>query len=363
MNRVFDIAVPATARQDELEDFKAPLDCAVTKSPCNWLWPDEGAEPGHINDPVRKQSSRLSIGILALVDSVAVALILQGCATTGPGQSLTVHEEPSPQQDENKHNTISIGTYNLEGLADPEGLALTLGALTNIHVWAFQEVILQEGASGSIVPLEQSTAPEQLRDILPGEPWHIYYVPVNPVGGGAWEGQAIASRYPLAKLEVWKLRSKGETKGKKRRAALACKVLTPNANILVVNTDHEVGISSIGPADRQLQVEDLLIKIRQNSQTNPLVLLGDFNTIGKPLQFWRRTSRNEIRRLQESLRAASLDRLPKSEVPYRTCRMLCFSYALDHIFLRNAHSCGWGSTTHRTGSDHKPLWTAIRTNQ
>lgn len=308
---------------------------------------------------VVRESSPLTSRMIPAVGFAALALVLQGCVTSQPVQSIAVYED---RKAPTASHAISIGTFNLEGLSHPEGLALSLRALTNVEVWAFQEMIVQEVECGPMVPLKESTPPEQLRKILPGGPWHIYCVPVNPVGQGAWEGQAIASRYPLGKLCVWNLRSKGESKGKKRRAAIVCDVLTPSGNICLVNTDHEVGITTTGPADRQLQVDDLLANIRQNSSTNPVVLLGDFNTNGKPLQFWRKTSRTEIRHLQESVRAASLEHLPECDVPYKTCRVLCLSYALDHIFLRNANCCCWGSALPRRGSDHQPLWATIRLN-
>ncbi len=327
-----------------------------------WREPHKGqANPERISSLVWERSSRFCIRIVAVVGSVALTLVMQGCATTRAVQSLTVYEDPKPAND-SRGDIISIGTYNLGGLADPEGLALTLGALTNVDVWAFQEVLkVGEAESCALVPLRECSPPKLLRKIIPGA-WHIYFVPVNPVGKGTWEGQAIASRYPLRNLDVWKLRSKGEMRGNKRRVALVCEVVTPKASIVVINTDHEVAIPSINATDRRLQVEDLIKNIRQIASTNSVVLIGDFNTCGKPLQFCRRTSTKEIRDLRESLSAVSLKPLPNSEVPYETFHKTFFSRALDHIFLRDAHCCRWGSTINGRGSDHQPLWTTIRTN-
>ncbi len=349
------------ANQHHIRTLNGALDRAATGALFRkWHGPCKGqANPRQISNPVRERPSRLWIRVLAVVGSVALTLVMQGCATTRPVQSLTVYEDPKPASG-SRGGIISIGTYNLGGLADPEGLKLTLGAL-NLDVWVFQEVISAD-PSGSVVPLKGCPPPERLAGILPGEPWHIYFVPVNPVGKGAWEGQAIASRYPLRNLDVWKLRSKGEMRGKKRRVALVCEVVTPKASILVINTDHEVAIPSINATDRRLQVGDLIRNIRQTACTNSVVLLGDFNTCGKPLQFCRRTSTKEIRDLRESLSAVSLKPLPNSEVPYKTFHKTFFSRALDHIFLRDAHCCRWGSTINGRGSDHQPLWTTIRTN-
>ncbi len=318
--------------------------------PCRRIYPERA-------NPASARRSPICVRILGVVGFAGVALVLQGCSTTRPVEPLTVYEEPKAAN-AGGGETISVGTYNLGGLTDPGGLALTLEALTNVDVWAVQEVLkVGEAESCPIIPLRECMPPKQLRNLFPVE-WNLYFVPVNRVGEYAWEGQAIASRYPLRNQCVWELRRKGN----KRRVALACEVVTPKANLLVVNTDHEVAIPSIHATDRQLQVEDLVKHIRLVASTNSLVLLGDFNTCGKPLQFCRRTSTKEIRELRRSLSAASLEPLPESEVPYKTFHTALFSRALDHIFLRNARCCRWGSARNSRGSDHQPLWTTIRTN-
>jgi endonuclease/exonuclease/phosphatase family metal-dependent hydrolase len=314
--------------------------------------------------PATTRTYRIFLNFAAGLACVFLALLAQGCAGPAPVRPRVVyqHLDFCPCQP----RTISIGTYNLERLADLEELARTLRALDFIDIWVFQEVNKEmDSSSVAMGPLRESSAPDRLRSILPRGHWYFYYVPVNPADNSrltACEGQAIASRYPLCNKQVWWLCATGE----KRRAALACEVvISTNTSVFVINTDHEVAFTSIGPDDRQQQVDDLITNIDQNPslKSKPVILLGDFNTIGKPLQCWLAGSRKEIRNLRKSLGEIGLEPLPETEVPFPTIRWLCFPYAVDHVFLRNADCCRWGITTNDRGSDHHPLWVTIRTNE
>jgi len=259
-----------------------------------------------------------------------------------------------------QNSRVSVGTYNLHGLADPAGLTRTLKKLEFVDIWAFQEINEVTTVSTNRITLQESPPPVQLRRILPAGDWNIYYVPMNrsdDSGQRVWEGQAIASRYPLTRQEVWPLRATGT----KKRAALACDVAVADTKLFVVNTDHEIGLMTIGPTDRGQQVEDLLGNLSQCSPTgkHPTVILGDFNTVGYPLQPWRMNSTEEIRSLQRSFRRIGIQSLPGLKAPCPTFKCLGISRALDHILLGNATCCQWGTTENYVGSDHRPLWVTV----
>ena len=126
---------------------------------------------------------------------------------------------------------------------------------------------------------------------------------------------------------------------------------------MIINTDHDVGIFSVTPYDRQQQVNDLNLFISDSNFSDyPMVLLGDFNTIGLPLSPFRMNALDEIFQLKYSLETVGMCSLPESTKPLNTFRKFMISRPLDHIFLHGLHCIRWGTTKGYFGSDHRPLW-------
>jgi endonuclease/exonuclease/phosphatase family metal-dependent hydrolase len=197
-------------------------------------------------------------------------------------------------------------------------------------------------------PWDQPSPNEALlrrfRGILPPGTWHGVYAPVNHAGN-TWEGQAIVSRWPIQKTEVWDL----ERSGRKRRVALAAWLATPNGPLLFINTDHETSLVQTGPQDRARQVRSLLLRL-VNHRDLPCILVGDFNTSG----WLGMDAASEIAALRSSL--GDIGFAPHSETFNETTfHSWPLSLSLDHMFGRRVTCSEWG--VHPTeGSDHYVLW-------
>ncbi|MEM7681205.1 MAG: endonuclease/exonuclease/phosphatase family protein [Planctomycetota bacterium] len=288
----------------------------------------------------------------------ALWVCLSACTLTPGHTPVTLYDAPAGHRLDPLQYELSLATYNVQGLRNPRGVAHTIQALPWIDVWVFQEVNAPAQKPPRRVAMRPSQPPDALRHALPPGEWHALFVPMNPAAGGrAWEGMAIASRMPVQETEIWTLRATSA----KRRAALCAKLALPNGrSIWVVNTDHEVGVFSITPDDRQQQVDDLLEKLQSPAfAKHPLALLGDFNTTGRPLRLCGASAADEVGALRESLARAGMDPLPGGDPP-NTFRAFPVTYPLDHIFTRGLLAVRWGATHSYSGSDHRPLWVTAR---
>lgn len=261
--------------------------------------------------------------------------------------------------------TVTFATYNVHGLREPEKLRRTLADLKFVDVWAFQEV---NGMTDKDVPLfVGSEVPDLLREILPGGAWHIFHVPMNPTDDGSdVEGLTVASRFPFSSREVWRLpASKDPVPCAKRRAALAATVHLDGKEVMVINTDHEVHWSSIKPAARRLQIGELVHRLTGGHVASemPVVMMGDFNSSGRPLHPFGMTAEEEVRQLRDALASAGLQHLPGKRRFLDTFRSLIWSHPIDHVFSKGLTCTRWGTTENYVGSDHRPLWAEFQTKE
>ncbi len=242
-------------------------------------------------------------------------------------------------------DSLMPATYNLEGLKDKTGLTKDLQAMFDqgIQIFAFQEVH---------VASDKAKVPEELLRLFPDGEWHSCFQALNQESNGQWEGQAIVSSLPFSKCELIPL----EFNGKKRRAAIKAEFLHMDKPLWVVNTDHEVKLFQLGPADRALQVESL-VQYFQNNSNVPVILLGDFNTAGNS-NLWGLSSKEEIEQTYEMLARAGfspLVNIPEDAVTFRT-----WGNQLDHILLKSLEPSPWQRFDSAIGSDHYPLYTEVR---
>lgn len=249
---------------------------------------------------------------------------------------------------------ITFATYNVNGLSNLPGLREDLSRLEFVDVWAMQEVRLPVAAAGP-GPATQP-ALTHLESILPPGLWHILYVPVNPETNGACEGQAIVSRWPIDRTEIWPL----EHSAPKCRVAVAAWIATPRGEVLFVNTDHEVGAwGEWGwprTGDRRKQVQALAAKLSEYRST-PVVLAGDFNTCGSVAEFI--SSEAEIRSLNASMKQVDLRPLGADFERIATYTDLggCYRKHVDHFFLSDRFTAeAWEICRLAKGSDHYPVW-------
>lgn len=101
-------------------------------------------------------------------------------------------------------NQITVGSYNLYGLKYENEIRKDLNLLPQVQIWAFQEV---EG------PFSEKTT-QKIQSLLPSGKWYIASQKVNLVDSkkGIWEGQVIASRFPISSAEALPLKHSSEKK-------------------------------------------------------------------------------------------------------------------------------------------------------
>jgi endonuclease/exonuclease/phosphatase family metal-dependent hydrolase len=302
--------------------------------------------------------------LLILATTLAVS-----CRRPAPPESRFTAPPLRYRLDNGDRADLTFGAYNLHGLAAPDRLRRDLSRLEFVDAWAFQEVTLPYtpaapppalNAAAVESDLPATVPPPEFETLLPPGRWHLAYVPVNPVPGGRpdlWEGQAIASRFPIRRAETWVL----DRSAPKHRVALAAWFDTPRGEILFVNADHEIGgpadFGFPGPADRTKQVVSLTAMLRRHADT-PTVVAGDFNTAGDALAGVPEA--DEIAALNRAMTAAGLTGLGPDFDRTPTFRFATVGWHLDHLFLRHLTADAWDVCTTAQGSDHYPVWCRVR---
>lgn len=288
---------------------------------------------------------------------------LTGCGSLSPfvpdpaqKGGILVFEIRSPENAAPANeDVLMVSTYNVYGLSDIEGVREDISGLSSVNVWVFQEVNLAAASAAEDAGDARINPPnsiEGLHAILPAGNWHVVFVPVNVASGAGsvwWEGQAVASRFPVARVDLWDL----ERSGTKHRVAVCAWLDTPQGSVLVVNTDHEVGVR-LGPDDREKQVRSLLRKLSKIPHHVPVVVAGDFNTGGDVLAGL--SSQDEIACLNHRMSQAGFSVLPGIPDDFITFRQFLFARHLDHLFFKGLTMKEWGIAEQAKGSDHFPHW-------
>jgi endonuclease/exonuclease/phosphatase family metal-dependent hydrolase len=240
---------------------------------------------------------------------------------------------------------LTFGTYNVQGLSSVRRLKEDLAALSFVNAWSFQEV--EADVEGAVEQADKVTPElrQRFNDIMPEGSWYGVYVPLNG-RGGTWEGQAIVSRWPIVRAEVWPL----EATGGKRRVALCAWLDTPAGTVRLVNTAHEAGSTGIGPEDRAKQVSGLVENLTKE-RASMTIVAGDFNTSGGWLG---RGARGEIATLQEWMDKAGFAQVSSGRNE-TTFHAWPWYLSMDHIFLRDM-ACVEGGVYQGRASDHYPVW-------
>lgn len=298
-----------------------------------------------------------------------VAALAAGCASRAPAafemapQAYVIHVEGPPAPPA-AHPELVVASYNVHAMVRPAALRADLAALAFVDVWALQEVPVPRPGGDRETDADarhRQAFRESLEKCLPPGVWHVRAVAVNPIapgGGGACEGQVIASRLPIRDAAVWPLGGAG-----KRRAALVAFIgdgrddtdaaVAAAAPVAVVNTDHEPSFFSPA-AGNDAQVRRLLAHLARRG--GPAVVVGDFNPTGL---LWRlRSHPADVAQLRGAMRRGGFAAAPHADDA--TFHAFPSSLRLDHLFLRDLHWLDGGVALAARGSDHRPVWCRVR---
>jgi endonuclease/exonuclease/phosphatase family metal-dependent hydrolase len=237
----------------------------------------------------------------------------------------------------NLPSQITVGSYNLYGLRNSTQLRQDLAALNFVQIWAFQEV---EGS------FSEKTA-NALLEILPEGKWYLHLQKVNITDekNDIWEGQVIASRFPIDSVEVLPLKHTDQ----KERVALIANFTTPNGQkFFFTNTDHEVNMFSIDFNDRKKQLETLATHFQKLNASG--VITGDFNTTGGD---------SEIKSTEKILKKAAFTRAKPYDSDSYTFEKLFLKRELDHFFTKGVTVSPRYRYNERQGSDHFPIYMEV----
>lgn len=277
------------------------------------------------------------------------SLVLSGChsaQTTSappPGlQLITVHEGEAASSER-----LTVGTYNVHWLTNPRGLHEAMSALPGVNAWCLQEA--------RVAGDDASDAEAALEAVLPPGRWYVAVARANrmkEIGSGDWESQVIASRFPIAAMEVWPLHNPGAGRGPKRRLALAAQVESPDGPVWVVNTDHEP--SYFAWRDRNRAQVGALSAHLSGFSAERIVLAGDFNCVGN---FWQGCgNETHARRIDERLAPMGMGAVNSTGPTFEAGPL---SLRLDRMFVRGLRVQRWGVAEAHGASDHFPVWCEV----
>lgn len=234
-------------------------------------------------------------------------------------------------------NHFTVGSYNLYGLRNEGKIRNDLNTLSNVQIWAFQEV--EDIFSDQIE--------NRILNLLPPGKWYVFTQKVNLVDARKeiWEGQVIASRFPFSSTEIISLNHSN----KKDRVALIANFKTESGQtFFFTNTDHEVSVFATNFNDRKKQLLSLVDHFKQTDAIG--VITGDFNTTGK---------QDEINRTEDILSQADFTRSQPFDSDSYTFKKFIIKEEIDHIFTRGLTSSPRYRYTERKGSDHFPIYIDI----
>jgi len=285
-------------------------------------------------------------------------LVVAGCSIGGSGDWRYNAERYStadvktdvttPRSHEADDVALTVATYNLNKLSDPKRLREDIASVA-ADVWFFQELRLPPSRGNDI--------PAAVKDLLPAGAWNVLVVRVNRVYtlDEDDEAQAIVTRLPITRCEVWPL-GRNESKRERRRCAVAAWTRWGRRELLLVNTDHAPGYFALASGGGHEPHLHALIDRLAHVTDTPILVGGDFNTCGN---FWRlRSSSADANAAHRFMRTAGFTPALDSTEPTlfagvvrgRTddlyTRALDTSEPLVHLAAR--------------GSDHRPLACRIR---
>lgn len=241
-----------------------------------------------------------------------------------------------------KRPSLRVATYNVHGCVGmdrrrSETRIAEVIANLSVDVVALQELDLGRARSAGV---------DQARLIAEQLGWQSLFEPAMRNGDEQY-GNAIISRYPLTLTRTLELPGEGSWYCREKRVALWAGAETALGRVHIINTHL-----GLGRAERFLQAKVLAESVAAGPGGEPLVLLGDFNSL--PGSRSIRVIRNHLRSARALLPAAG---------PCRTFPTRLPSVAVDHVFLNEGLDLTSLSVPRSTqaylASDHYPLLAEI----
>jgi endonuclease/exonuclease/phosphatase family metal-dependent hydrolase len=171
----------------------------------------------------------------------------------------------------NKSEPLRVATYNVHGCRGmdarrSEKRIAEVIAMLDVDVIGLQELDLNRRRSAGV---------DQAALIAEELGWHRYFHPALRRADEQY-GDAILSRYPMKLLKAQELPSVTTRVCPESRAAIWVQIETPEGTVQVINTHL-----GLGRRERFMQAQLLAGPdwLGIASTTDPLVLLGDFNSL------------------------------------------------------------------------------------
>jgi len=234
--------------------------------------------------------------------------------------------------------TLRVATYNVHGCIGmdrkrSEKRIAEVIASTLADVVALQELDLGRTRSAGVD--QAFLIAEQLG-------WQRLFQPAMRNGDEQY-GNAIISRFPLELSQALELPGEGSWYCREKRVAIWAVAETALGRAHIINTHF-----GLGRAERVLQAQFLVQSLATIAPAQPLLLLGDFNSL--PGSRSLAVIQNHLYSVRASLPAAG---------PCRTFPTRFPTIAVDHIFV-NASLKPTSLSVHRSAasrvaSDHYPL--------
>ncbi|MDQ3118078.1 MAG: endonuclease/exonuclease/phosphatase family protein [Verrucomicrobiota bacterium] len=237
---------------------------------------------------------------------------------------------------------LRVATYNVHGCVGMDRKRSEARIAEVITSLAADVVALQELDLGRV----RSAGVDQAQLLAAQLGWHPLFEPAMRNGDEQY-GNAIISRYPLTRVRALELPGHGSWYCREKRIALWARAETEIGPVQIVNTHF-----ALGRAERFLQAKFLAESLGALPPNEPLVLLGDFNSL---------PGSRSIGVIRNHLRSARA--LFPSAGPCRTFPTRFPSVAVDHIFMNESLDVASlsvpRSSVSRVASDHYPLVTDL----
>ncbi len=210
---------------------------------------------------------------------------------------------------------LRVATYNVHGCVGMDRQRSETRIAEVIAGFSADVVALQELDLGRA----RSAGVDQAQLIAEQLGWVLLFAPAMRNGDEHY-GNAIISRYPLTLVRALELPGEGSWYCRERRIALWAAAETEIGRVQIINTHL-----GLGRAERFLQAGLLAESLRTVPRGEPLILLGDFNSL---------PGSRSLRVIRDHLRSARA--LFPSAGPCRTFPTRFPSIAVDHIFLNES---------------------------
>ncbi len=275
--------------------------------------------------------------LLPLTLTIALSILLGGCAASGKGYDYTQPDRPrfvSADAVATRHTdpeSIKIVSYNIKFAERVDEAIQLLQSHAELRDADF--IFLQE---------MDMTGVERIAATLNYN--YVYYPTSKHPYHQKNFGNAILSKWPL--IEDEKIIFGPSRYVSRQRVTVRARAQLHNQTVDLFNVHMHVKIK---PHERARRLQTLIEK--SDERSDYVIIAGDFNT------YWPRESRY----VREALINHRFD-FATSEVDwtFRHWIFLNKAYVLDYIFARGFEVLEAGAVEDRSASDHLPIWAELK---